>query len=76
MRKSFRLVCALLFVAVALLAMSTAVIAGASTCVSAFLGDWASAGSSFIVFIIAVLVEYVCIHLGRKFDDETNPPLL
>ncbi|MBI2030097.1 hypothetical protein HYT05_00580 [Candidatus Kaiserbacteria bacterium] len=76
MRKSFRLVCALLFVAVALLAIATAVIAGASMCASAWLGDWVLASSSLVVFFIAILVTVISAHFARKFDDDTNPPLL
>ncbi len=76
MWKSFRLVCMLMFVAVALLAIATAVIAGASMCASAWLGDWVSASSSLMVSAIAVFVTVISVHFARKFDDNDNPPLI
>lgn len=75
MRKSFRLVCMLMFVAVALLAIATAVIAGVSMCASAWLGDWASASSSLVVSAIAVFVIWTSVYFARQFDDD-NPTLI
>ncbi|MBI5003714.1 hypothetical protein HZC00_01320 [Candidatus Kaiserbacteria bacterium] len=76
MRKSFLSVCAMFFFAITLLAVSTAMIAGASMCASIFGGDLTSAGASFKVFFVAVVVIGISYHLARKCDNETNPPLL
>jgi len=76
MWKSFLPICSMLFIAIVLLAISTATISGISMCASILAGDMVSAGASFKVFFCAVFVAGVSYRFAQKCDDENNPPLL